>query len=426
MPLEPVSKTTTRPLDRLQAVDVLRAFAVLLVLGRHMTPAPKAGLTLGPFVSDATAIWARGGWVGVDLFFVLSGFLVSGLLFREYRERGAVSGRSFLLRRGFKIYPAFWVLIAGTVVVSLFLHNFSWKGTVAELLFLQSYYYGLWSHTWSLAVEEHFYLILLLFIMFLSRRAGPNPFRHVPLVFGLLALSSVLLRLRVASSAPYSHGTHLFPSHLRMDSLFFGVLISYFYHYYNPTFLSLAQRYRVPMIGCGALALSPAFMLPLETTAWISTFGLCLFYVGSGSMLMGSLGISTVNHFFPRSIAYIGAHSYSIYLWHLPLSAWILPATRSTLGLYWNWYIYVGLYIVGSVVFGVLMAWMVERPALRVRDRWFPSRSKSFATSGLGAEVRRGDGLGMLRDVSLSRTEPAERGDAPTAEDGSPTSVALT
>jgi len=78
--------------SRNQSLDMLRGVAVLLVLGRHM---------------DGAGIWSSAGWCGVDLFFVLSGFLISGLLFTEFKKTGTIDVKRFWIRRGFKIYPAF-------------------------------------------------------------------------------------------------------------------------------------------------------------------------------------------------------------------------------------------------------------------------------------------------------------------------------
>src|SRR3990167_6747089 len=93
---------------RLVQLDILRGIAVLLVLGRHipMTQEPVRGF-LG--------WWMRAGWTGVDLFFVLSGFLVSGLLFQEYKRHGDIRLGRFFIRRGLKIYPAFYVLFFVTL-----------------------------------------------------------------------------------------------------------------------------------------------------------------------------------------------------------------------------------------------------------------------------------------------------------------------
>src|SRR6185369_11827660 len=84
---------------RLSRVDVLRAIAVLLVMVHHMYPPPEYAPR---FVAEIVAFARRPGWIGVDLFFVLSGFLVSGLLFREHQLYGDLRVGRFLIRRGFK------------------------------------------------------------------------------------------------------------------------------------------------------------------------------------------------------------------------------------------------------------------------------------------------------------------------------------
>ena len=142
---------------RITGLDLLRFIAVMLVLFRHLHP-PADGFSGWGRILE---LLQNGGWVGVDIFFVLSGFLVSRLLFSEFKRRGDFFLGRFLVRRAFKIYPAFWVLIAVTVAVRLFRSHpdLSSRNLVNELLFIQNYGFGLWGHTWSLAVEEHFYLL---------------------------------------------------------------------------------------------------------------------------------------------------------------------------------------------------------------------------------------------------------------------------
>src|SRR5215471_3658603 len=88
---------------RNQSLDALRCIAVLLVLGLHL-----------PYYR----VWGTLGWIGVDLFFVLSGFLISGLLFQEYKKTGSINFKRFLIRRGLKIYPSFYLLIVAAMIVS--------------------------------------------------------------------------------------------------------------------------------------------------------------------------------------------------------------------------------------------------------------------------------------------------------------------
>src|SRR5439155_8723892 len=93
----------------------------------------------------------------------LSGFLISRLLFTEYQKHGALRIGRFLIRRGFKIYPAFYVMLAATVAITAYHshlpHGYLVK-VLTEAVYLQNYLPPVWGPTWSLAVEEHFYLLL--------------------------------------------------------------------------------------------------------------------------------------------------------------------------------------------------------------------------------------------------------------------------
>jgi len=353
---------------RLKSVDVLRAIAVLLVLGRHSVPCPTATSLV---LWAASSLWIRGGWMGVDLFFVLSGFLLSGLLFREFQRFGSLDIVRFLVRRGFKIYPAFWLLIAYTI----------WRYAgwppgdllASELLFVQNYFPSLWGHTWSLAVEEHFYFCLALLFAWLAAR---RRFGAVPWVFAALAASCLGLRLATAWYRPFSYYTQMYPSHLRLDSLFFGVLLSYLYHQSPDAFLRVARTRRGPLLIGGAVLLSLPFFFTLERTPFVYTVGLSQLYLGSGMVLVASLGFPPRRSRAIDALAYIGSHSYSIYLWHMAVRVWIAPSIVGTDDPQSRWFTFMAVYLAGSLAIGIAMAALVEFPVLRLRDRWFPSRAR--------------------------------------------------
>jgi peptidoglycan/LPS O-acetylase OafA/YrhL len=348
---------------RIRELDVLRALAVLLVLGRHVPSVPG---------------WGRAGWVGVDLFFVLSGFLISGLLFSEYKLHGKISVRAFLVRRGFKIYPPFYVFLAVTVAVE---GAGSGARIASEAFFLQSYLPGMWKHTWSLAVEEHFYLFLAMLLWGLSRLRprSRNPFTALPFIFIALAISAMALRLTNASLREFQFETHLFPSHLRVDSLFFGVLLGYAYHF-RRGWLETLPFHRIRALSCACLL--PCLLLPVGHP-FMNTVGLTLLYAGFGGMVACAV-CGRPSFALPlkvrEKLAALGAHSYSIYLWHMAVADWGLKLFRTARDAQPGEavmfrYLDLAVYLAGSLVLGVAMSKLVEVPALRLRNRLAPSRS---------------------------------------------------
>ena len=377
-------------------LDVLRTLAVVLVLGAHLELPDQANGFL--------RAWKHGGWVGVDLFFVLSGFLVSGLLFREHRQTGSLRVTRFLIRRGFKIYPAFWVMLAVTIGLKLAGGKpIPGQALVGELLFLQNYLGGLWNHTWSLAVEEHFYFGIGIFFGVRAFLRRGDPFTIVPRLFLVVACACQALRVANFWLFPeYSHGPWLFATHIRIDSLLFGVLLSYLHAYGN-----LEGRLRaVPgwvLVTSGCVLLAPAFVFPLETHKWVPVFGVTLFYLGSGCLLLAALRIRTSRNPVLVLGGVLGGASYSMYLWHMPVNTWGTRLVAEGLG--WTGFgPYLVTYLLGALGFGFLMSKLVEWPALRWRDRWFPP-----GTSFRGA-TREGDGRPALRGAPGVTT--SSRGDS--------------
>jgi peptidoglycan/LPS O-acetylase OafA/YrhL len=364
------------PSVRLAGLDLLRLAAVLLVIGRHIPGAldPAASLR-----HPLLATWARGGWVGVDIFFVLSGFLVSGLLFAEFKTRGQLSPVRFYVRRAWKIYPPFYLLLVVTLVMyAAFRQELRWSWLLSELLFVQSYVPGLWMHTWSLAIEEHFYLLLPLVLLLLVRYrpAAANPFRLIPFLgVGIVVLELALRLLNWRMHPAYAYQTHLSPTHLRLDSLFVGVVLSYLYHFHTRAFVGTLTPWRWVLIAAGVALLAPAFVLPLETTPFVYTAGLTIFGVAGAMLVAGTVLCASPRERIFAPTAALGAYSYSIYLWHLPVMYWGIPLVEQVAGFRFSLGFRAALSVTGSLAFGAAMAKLVEGPALRLRDRWFPSRA---------------------------------------------------
>lgn len=361
-----------------------------------MRPPPPDAL---PAVAWLAGVWQRVGWAGVDLFFVLSGFLVSGLLFAEYRRHGSLRIGRFLIRRGFKIYPAFYVLLAATVAVELSARTFAPATAVtllAEATYLQGYVAHYWSHTWSLAIEEHFYVVLPLALLCAWRWTGSleRLGGRLTAIVVTLALATLVLRFQAWMDYERDHTRYLLQTHLRLDSLAWGVVLGYLYHFHHDGLEGFVRRRRIPIALASAALLAVPFVAE-EASGPLFTAGM----LGLSGGFSGLLLLALLHPFARRdapppphrraghlggAVAAIGVYSYSIYLWHIPGREWILVHLEEagffniaspTLAYLLN----VGVFAFSSIAVGILLAHAVERPALALRDRLFPSRSQGLA-----------------------------------------------
>jgi peptidoglycan/LPS O-acetylase OafA/YrhL len=383
---------------RLSRVDVLRAIAVLLVMVHHLAAPPDYAPR---WAADLIAFAQNPSWVGVDLFFVLSGFLVSGLLFREHRIHGDLRVGRFLIRRGFKIYPPFYLFLFATFYLGTYprraptTHNL-----LVHSVFLQNYadwMPGVWAHTWSLAVEEHFYILLAALMTWHFRpRARTPTLREAVSWFGVLASLVLLTRIgttwSIMTDPARGHiELHYFATHLRIDSLLFGVLLSFIYHHHPEVWVRItAPRRRLAVAS--ALLLAPGLFVP-GPHLFTVTIGYTLYYLAFGILLALALPRPGEDAHragrLERLLAAIGAYSYSIYLWHTATKHWAAPVWQALFGRELG---YVGqsvLYFVSSIVLGILMAKLIELPFLRVRDVAFPSRSNPDERSAPRVEYAR-------------------------------------
>jgi peptidoglycan/LPS O-acetylase OafA/YrhL len=356
---------------RLAGLDAVRGIAVLMVLGAHFD-LDVTRIAGPPWVERMLRQWQAAGWSGVDLFFVLSGFLISGLLFREYAARGQVRVGRFLIRRGLKIYPSFWAMVFFTVLIMLASGNRVDPAELgSELLFVQNYGPSLYNYTWSLAVEEHFYLLLVGLIAWRAGRDG-NLRRVVQVV--VLALPVVfLLRCLAALAGPAGLERSVVHTHHRLDELAFGVALGYLATFHGPGLEEWVRRRRWWLVaGCALLGVA-LLGLP-HRSPWVFTLGLSSLYLGGGSLLLLAryAPFGAPRRSLVAPLAWVGANSYAIYLWHVPVREWgggllaVLTGqdAPTVAGLL--------LYVVGAVLFGAFMTRAIERPALAWRDRHFP------------------------------------------------------
>ena len=147
---------------------------------------------------------------------------------------------------------------------------------------------------------------------------------NIPIaIFILLPIFLLLRYVNHLANPEFETITHLFPSHLRMDSLLFGVLIAYYFYFEEDKLRHFAEKYKGLLITAGLVMLTPAFIWH-KKNALIHSLGLSLFYIGNGAIIIGCLYLKIPNNMISRSICYLGTHSYSIYLWHIPVIIWMV------------------------------------------------------------------------------------------------------
>lgn len=375
-------------MKRVIELDVLRGVAILLVLVRHnFMPSDTAGF-LQPVLSSLICF----GWTGVDLFFVLSGFLIGGLLFAEVQASGRLRVRRFLIGRGMKIWPQYYTYLAAVVLIIWpLMGGRSMKEllhTVAPaVVHLQNYSHRWDSQLWSLGVEEHFYLLLPLIVTAaiwkwggatVAKRAG----------WALIAVMVFTLALRCALwRPPFETFRHRLNTHIRLDSLAAGVLLSWTRIYQPALWRSLTRR-RLPLLMTALVLLSPFFFAGAETR-FVCTVGYTQIYTGYACLLLLAMSIAESSTFqsrrspnnLIRAVAWVGGCSYGIYLWHMDamngFKSAIIPTGSGAI----YYVVWTAALTLASITVGYLATILIERPILRLRD-WIYPRTEMGAKKG--------------------------------------------
>jgi len=341
------------------ALDGIRAIAVAAVLLYH------GGVT-----------WMPGGFLGVDLFFVLSGYLITSLLLREREATGGVDLARFWLRRARRLLPAAFLVIAGSLAVlavafpeeaaqtradalaSLAYVN-NWHQIVAD----QSYFAtferpSLLQHLWSLAVEEQFYLLWPLALGLCLTRLGR---RGAMLVTLGGALASALL-MGVLFDPGQDPSRVYFGTDTHASGLLVGALLAFAWPL-GPL-RSTPQRGAVTLLDAGALAglvvVGWAMTTWQDYDPWVYRGGLLTFAVAA-AVVIGATAheASRVGRWLGvQPLRWIGQRSYGIYLYHWP----VMALTRPELDLDWNRTLLLGLQLAVTVAIAAASYRWVEQP----------------------------------------------------------------
>ena len=367
----------------LRSLDGLRGLAVVLVVLSHFAP----GL-------------APGGFLGVDLFFVLSGFLITSLLVSEFEATTHISLKNFWIRRARRLFPALLVLVTVVLAYGLLMstraqvHAVSldgmaalfyvanWRFIISGQSYIQQFLDQAPSplrHTWSLAIEEQFYLVWPLLVLGLTRVLGargrpgsdrPRRLRHALaiccVVLGSLSLGwMVLLHSRGANLDRIYYGTDT-----RVFMILAGATLGALTAG-RPALGPAWSRFRVPLLVAGAAGLVTLLVL----SVWVTTQTSALYFGAYGALALVMVTVLwAAGQPAPNPLARaleikpligLGLISYGVYLWHWPIALWVRADNTPFDG--------PALFIARSALtlgISLVSYYVVERP---IRRGWLPS-----------------------------------------------------
>jgi peptidoglycan/LPS O-acetylase OafA/YrhL len=365
-------------------LDGLRALSIFAVLTYHGA---------GPL---GTVLFKSGGWVGVDAFFVISGFLISGILLKEKDKTSTIHTRNFYVRRALRLMPVFLLWIAVTSSLRILQHKFSLPAVAVTAFYLCDYDLALgWGNiigsgfelAWSLSVEEKFYLIWPTVVKYFRQHLLPI---GILAIVGDLAWKAYLLYqgvswLRVCSAFD-----------TKIDSLMIGCVTAILLN--NARVKNWFEKnIRSSWISAGLLVFILFYIRGMGHPAGAATLiqkllywdvRLPIFTLAVAALIITLSATPTgitarILSFTP--IAFIGRISYSLYLWHIAAFAFAL---------WFGWQIHPMVPIemelsqyFWAIVFAAVSFYFIETPFLKMKNRYTPT-STAFPSSLASSPTR--------------------------------------
>ncbi|HEY8682640.1 MAG TPA: acyltransferase [Rhodanobacter sp.] len=368
-------------MNRLPGLDLLRAIAIVWVMLFHSFVVGGLGPDFG---------WlSRYGWMGVDIFFVLSGFLIGTQVLRPLQRGEPLSFGGFYARRAWRILPAFALVLA----------LYAWFPALREAPGLQSCWqfatftlnlltdydsHQAFSHAWSLCVEEHFYLVFPLLAWWLTRRPSMPKFIGActgVVVLGIALRSGVWLH-DAAVDPPRNWFIEdiYYPTWMRLDGLLMGIMLATL-RVYRPRLWTRLQARANLVLMVGVAATCFAFWLFRDRTGllanaigwpWLSFgFGLLVFAGADRRSLIGRWRLP--------GAGWIAGISYSLYLSHK--IAFHLVQTTFGARLQGHPLLAFATYALAALALGATLHYLVERPCLCLRERGKISEVRDVAVA---------------------------------------------
>jgi peptidoglycan/LPS O-acetylase OafA/YrhL len=355
---------------RLAGLDTLRALAIALVLMSHYNSFVSKGPTFG-LLGDI-------GWAGVDLFFVLSGYLIGNQLLAPAARGESLDLKSFFARRLLRTLPNYYAVLA----VYLLLPDSPIAGKSMApawqfLTFTQNFgmnYGETFTHSWSLCIEEQFYLVLPLAVLALvGTRRSPRLLWCA--LFAAIGAGMMARGMAFMDGKNFFAASVYYSSFCRFDELLPGVAVAMLKNF-HPAALARILRYGNALLVAG-VAMAAGVLCGVMNDAPVgfigSAFGTSLVAISFGLLTCAALSPSSLlNRLRIPGAANLALWSYAVYLVHKPVFMALRPELLR-LGIDPG----APLTIVAVMAAGILGGWvlyrLVETPFMRLRARWYPA-----------------------------------------------------
>ncbi|EIZ81160.1 acyltransferase [Novosphingobium sp. Rr 2-17] len=394
--------------SRKPGLDLIRAIAIGWVMLYH---ASIMGL-----IADPDRWFLSFGWMGVDLFFVLSGYLIASQLFRPFARGQSPDYRQFFSRRLLRTLPAYTVLLAIYFLAPAIRERASiqpfWQFlTFTENLLIDVDRRTAFSQVWSLCVEEQFYLIFPIAVVLLA--AQPSARKTITAIVSVLALGIVVRGYlwlgHVSSEAFDPTGTPgalsymkliYYPTWSRLDGLLAGISIAAVEIFRPSWWRKMTWRPNI-LLALGSLGIGASMLWFGEqiSTLYPTMFAFPLLSWSIAALVAGaSDGRSLIGRYNVPGAKALATGAYSLYLSHKIAFHLVAPAGDGSP----DW-LHLGLALSLALAFGAVLYWCVERPFLRLRDRldWGCYSGKVVAVAAA---------------INCSAAAPARGGEASTTD----------
>jgi peptidoglycan/LPS O-acetylase OafA/YrhL len=291
--------------NRNSSVDVFRGIAIISVVLFHFN-------NLVPL-----------GFLGVDLFFVISGLLVGGLLTTEFENKGKIKFFKFFLQRGLKIWPSYYFFLLSGSILAFYFYNTTnpdqiipFRDLKRYVFFYQNYtgkpFHWSFDHVWSLCVEEHFYLLLPLLYLFIQYFISAKHKSKALFLFVIVTIASGILFKHISYFFTKSQETYS-ATHNRIDALAWGVLLNFITTNYKNKIVSLKFKFFTFFSGVFIFAGAVYLFTEFDNILFEKIYFHSVIPISFFLMLLGLYYVDLSKLKPIRLIAY---YSYNWYLWH--------------------------------------------------------------------------------------------------------------